>query len=226
MFVQNSRSTPREQRATASALVESALAEIGTSKAAARFRAAAADVFASKGYGGTTTREIAAHLDLSPGALYPHYRTKESLLYAVSLEGHMASLTHLVRADEVDDAPIYRLKKTMAAYTEWHARNRALARVVQYELHALSRPHFRTIAALRSATTSVIDVIIEDGCIAGHFGTDDPEAASLAINSLAVDVSRWFPSTKHFDAIALGIIYGELALKLVGGEASQERSAR
>lgn len=203
----------------ASALVESALAEIGTSKAAARFRAAAAEVFASKGYGGTTTREIAAHLDLSPGALYPHYRTKESLLYAITLEGHATSLEFVARADDPTQSAATRLTTTMAAYTEWHARHHALARVVQYELHALSRPHFRTIASLRSATTAVIDVIIEDGCSSGDFGTDDPDAASLAISSLAVDVSRWFPSNKHSDATALGTMYGKLALELVRARA-------
>ncbi|MGB7236648.1 MAG: TetR family transcriptional regulator, partial [Rhodococcus sp. (in: high G+C Gram-positive bacteria)] len=34
--------------------------EIGTSKAAARIRTAAIEVFAAKGYGASTTREIAA----------------------------------------------------------------------------------------------------------------------------------------------------------------------
>ncbi|WP_230595831.1 TetR/AcrR family transcriptional regulator [Rhodococcoides fascians] len=213
--MQNPRSTPRKQRATASALVESAHSEIGTSKAAARFRTVAAEVFASKGYGAATTREIAAHLDLSPGALYPHYRTKESLLYAITLEGHAKSLASVDGADDPAQPAATRLANTMVAYTEWHARHHALARVVQYELHALSRPHFRTIASLRSATTSVIDVIIEDGCASGDFGTDDPDAASLAISSLAVDVSRWFPSRLHSDPRALGKMYGKLALELV-----------
>jgi AcrR family transcriptional regulator len=214
--VNDLRLTPRERRSTVSALAESALAEVGTSKAAARARAAAAHVFAAKGYGATTTREIAAHMQLSAGALYPHYRTKESLLYAVALEGHAESLMHVVRADDTTAAPTERLLSTMAAYTEWHARNRALARVVQYELQALTRPHYRAISSLRSATASVIDVIIEDGCNVGQFACDNADAASLAINSLAVDVSRWFPSNRHFDAVALGTTYGELALKLVG----------
>ena len=44
---------------------------ISPSKAAARIRAAAVDAFASAGYGGTTTRDIAARLDMSPAAMYP-----------------------------------------------------------------------------------------------------------------------------------------------------------
>jgi AcrR family transcriptional regulator len=203
----------------ASTLVEAALSEIGNSKAAQRFRVAATEVFASKGYGAATTREIAAHLELSPGSLYPHYKTKESLLYAITLEGHAASLECVARAAVVDESPVMRLRTTMAAYTEWHARNHELARVVQYELHALDRPHFRTIARLRTATTSLIETIIGNGCRAGDFDldTEDVSTVSLAINSLAIDVSRWFPSNTHSDPVRLGHHYGTLAARLAGG---------
>lgn len=196
--------------------MESAFAEVGTSKAAARFRIAAGEVFASKGYGATTTREIATHLDLSPGALYPHYRTKESLLYAISLEGHAASLDSVLRADDTDEEPAARLASTMSAHTSWHARNHSIARVVQYELRALSHGHFRTIATLRAATAAVFDDIIAAGRERGDFDVDDADATSLAINSLAIDVSRWFSPSKRRDITELGTTYASLALRLVG----------
>ncbi len=59
---------------------------VGGSKAAARIRTAAIEEFAEHGYGGTTTRRIAARLGMSPAAMYPHYASKEELLFAIAYE--------------------------------------------------------------------------------------------------------------------------------------------
>lgn len=149
--------------------------------------------FAAKGYGATTTREIAASLELSPGAVYPHYKTKESLLFAISLEGHDAALAAIVNAEQPTAPPAERLASTVAAYVEWHARSHSLARVVQHELRSLSEEHFEEIAVIRRATSGVFTRIIEAGEASSDFQTIDTEAATLAITSLGVDVSRWFP---------------------------------
>lgn len=190
--------------------------EVGTSKAAARIRAAAIDLFAAKGYGATTTREIAAHLGLSPGAVYPHYKTKESLLFAISLEGHDAALTATTGADPTAAPPADRLSATVAAYVVWHARHQALATVVQHELRSLSPDHYRRIASIRRSTSEVFARIIRSGNETGDFHTIDIDAATLAITSLGVDVSRWFPSKSYADPEVLAARYVELALRMVG----------
>lgn len=192
------------------------ISEVGTSKAAARIRLAAIDIFAAKGYGASTTREIAARLGLSAGGVYPHYKTKESLLFAISLEGHDAALAAITTADQPGAQPADRLASTITAYVKWHAHNHALARVVQYELRSLSPEHFRAIAAIRRATSGVFENIIEAGESAGSFRTIDTEAATLAITSLAIDVSRWFPSNTYADPEVLAKRYAELALRIVG----------
>jgi AcrR family transcriptional regulator len=186
------------------------------SKAAARLRAVAVECFAAKGYGATSTRDIAARLALSPGAVYPHYKTKESLLFAISFEGHTSALAAVQQADRLADGPTDRLTSTMAAYVKWHADNRDLARVVQYELRSLSPEHFETITVLRRSTSHVFKRIIDDGNTSGEFDIIDVEAAMVAIPALAVDVSRWFPSQAFSDADVLAQRYVELALRMVG----------
>ena len=190
--------------------------EVGTSKAAARIRTAAIEVFAAKGYGASTTREIAASLDLSPGAVYPHYKTKESLLFAISLEGHNAALATVMHADQPIAPPALRLAATVTAYVKWHADNHALARVVQPELRSLSHEHFNAIADIRRTTSRVFTRIIEAGDASGDFQTIDVEAATLAITSLGVDVSRWFPSNTYSEPDIIATRYVELALRMVG----------
>lgn len=199
--------------ATESSTADSA---IGTSRAAARIRSAAVEVFAQKGYGATTTRAIAAQLDLSPGAVYPHYKTKESLLFAVSLEGHQAALAAVRDADRAGAPSAQRLRDTVTAYVTWHADNHALARVVQYELRSLSPEHRAIIIDLRRATSRMFRQIIEAGAESGEFRPLDIEAATLAITSLGVDVSRWFPSNSYSEPEALAARYVELSLRIVG----------
>ncbi|NMO04460.1 TetR/AcrR family transcriptional regulator [Gordonia sp. TBRC 11910] len=191
------------------------VSELGTSKAAARIRAAAVEMFATQGYSSTTTRQIAASLDLSPGAVYPHYKTKESLLYATSLEGHHAVLTALFDADDESAPASQRLAATVTAFVTWHADHSAAARVAQYELRSLSPEHYEIIADVRRATSRVFHRIIDAGTAAGEFHPVDVGAAVLAITSLGVDVSRWFPSHAYSDADALAAIYVELVRGMV-----------
>ena len=48
-----------------------------------RIRSAAAELFAEKGYGETSLREIAERLGITKAALYYHYPSKEQLLQAI-----------------------------------------------------------------------------------------------------------------------------------------------
>lgn len=189
---------------------------VTTSKAAARIRRAAVEIFAAKGYGDTTTREIAAHLGLSPGAVYPHYKTKESLLFAAALEGHTAALEVVEGADSKGSPAAARLVSVVHAYVLFHARHHALARVVQYELRSLTPEHYATIAVVRRKTSAVFTDIIEFGTATGDFHAVDIAAATLAITSLGIDVSRWFPTNTFSDPEDLADRYVALALRMVG----------
>jgi AcrR family transcriptional regulator len=184
-------------------------------QAAARFRAAAIEAFAEQGYGATSTRDIANRLGLSTAAMYPHYKSKESLLYAISLDGHQSALHELERTDQPQIAPPDRLRLVVSAFTCWQANNSVLARVLQYEIRSLTPEHYKDVATLRRATSAVIGTIIETGSISGDFTVTDTDGVLLAISSLCVDVCRWFPSRTHSDPDLLGELYADIALRIV-----------
>jgi AcrR family transcriptional regulator len=192
-----------------------AVAAAARSKAAARIRAAAVEAFAERGYHATSTREIAARLSMSPAAMYPHYRSKEQLLFAISLEGHESALATLVDADPGGD-PRDRLRAVVDAFAAWQARHRTVAKVVQYELAALSEDSLREIAWLRSRITRALRDIIDDGQALGVFHLENAGGVTLAIVSLCVDICRWFPSRTFSDPAAIGSLYAELAARMVG----------
>jgi AcrR family transcriptional regulator len=185
------------------------------SAAAERMRRAAIEAFAESGYGGTSTRQIAKRLNMSATAMYPHYGSKEELLYAIALEGHSSLLAALKATDNPAATFTERLRAAVAAFATWHAENRKQARVVQYELHGLTPAHYRTIAPLRREATQVLADIVEGGVKAGEFDVDTIDEVVMAISSLCVDVCRWFPSRKHRDAHKLGEVYAGIAERLV-----------
>jgi len=188
------------------------------SAAAERMRRAAIDAFAESGYGGSSTRQIAKRLNMSATAMYPHYRSKEELLYAIALEGHSGLLAALRMADDPAARFTERLRLVVAAFATWHAENHKLARVVQYELHGLTQAHYRTIAPLRHQATDVIAEIVAGGVTTGEFHVDNVDEVVMAISSLCVDVCRWFPSKRHSNAQKLGEVYARVAERLVHTE--------
>ncbi|MDT5338658.1 MAG: hypothetical protein QOD90_4163 [Mycobacterium sp.] len=185
------------------------------SAAAERMRRAAIEAFAESGYGGSSTRQIAKRLNMSATAMYPHYRSKEELLYAIALEGHSSLLAALQAADDNAASATERLRAVVSAFATWHAENHQQARVVQYELHGLTPAHYRKIAPLRHQVTAAITEIVAAGVAAGEFHVDTVDEIVMAISSLCVDVCRWFPSKKHSDAAKLGEMYAGIAARLV-----------
>ncbi|WHU48469.1 TetR/AcrR family transcriptional regulator [Gordonia sp. L191] len=196
------------------------------SAAAQRIRAAAIASFAEFGYAGTSTRQITARLGMSAAAMYPHFRSKEELLYSIALEGHQAVNDAMRAADEPSAPYPDRLRAVVAAFAEWQARHHQLAKVVQYEMRALRPEHFRAIADLRHETTAMLTTIITAGVQAGEFLADDADDVILAISSLCVDVCRWFPSRTHRDPVRLGVAYARMASRMVRAEESSGHRSR
>lgn len=187
----------------------------GDSAAATRIRDAAIAAFAEVGYGATSTRQIAKRLDMSPAAMYPHFRSKEELLYAIALDGHRGVLAALRAADDPQTDFAARLRLVIAAFTRWQAEHHQLAKVVQYEMHGLTPAHYRAITRIRRDTVDVIRQIVRGGVAAGEFAINDPDDAVLAISALCVDVCRWFPTREHRDPVRLGNVYADMAGRIV-----------
>ncbi|MEU4392856.1 TetR/AcrR family transcriptional regulator [Kribbella sp. NPDC023855] len=182
--------------------------------AARRLLTGAIDAFAERGFQATTTRDIASRAGMSPAALYVHYPSKERLLFEISLYGHRAALEILTEANE-GGSPSDRLRAMVSAFTAWHAEHHTIARVVQYELAALSPEHFAEVATIRRAISAVVEKTLTDGVTDGTFTVEDLPGTTIAVLSLAVDVARWYDPTRHATPQALGTLYADLALRMV-----------
>ncbi len=182
----------------------------------ARLVEAAVESFATKGFHGTTTRDIASGAGMSPAALYVHHRSKEELLFQISREGHDRTLA-LVR-EAVASTPDLReqLLAVVRAFVVHHAEGHTRARIVNYELAALSPEHLAEIAATRRQIEQEMRDLVERGVEAGAFATSDPHMTSLALLSLGIDVARWYRDEGEWTPKQIADHYCELAVRIVG----------
>jgi AcrR family transcriptional regulator len=184
-----------------------------TPDAARRMLIAAAHAFAGKGYHATTTRDIASLAGMSPAAVYIHYRSKEELLFNISRVGHELSLTALSSIEGRDATE--RLHNAVKSFASWHAEFHTTARVVQYELGALSPEHHAEVAELRRQIDQTMRSFIADGVAEGTFDVPDLKGATLAVLSLCIDVARWYQPGGRRTPDEIGALYADLVLRMV-----------
>lgn len=184
-----------------------------TPDAARRMLIAAAHAFAGKGYHATTTRDIASLAGMSPAAVYIHYRSKEELLFQISKIGHELSLSVLTDVTGAD--PVERMRNAVASFARWHAEYHTTARVVQYELGALSPEHHAEVVELRRQIEGRMREMISDGIEAGDFDVPDLRGATLAVLSLCIDVARWYQPAGKRTPDQIGALYADLVLRML-----------
>ncbi|MFD3438768.1 TetR/AcrR family transcriptional regulator [Streptomyces sp. NPDC058685] len=184
-------------------------------EAARKLLVAAVEAFAERGYHATTTRDIAGRAGMSPAALYIHYKTKEELLHRISRIGHDRALEVLSAASARGTTPGERLAEAVSSFVRWHAGRHNTARVVQYELDALSEEHRTEIVELRRRSDAVVREILRDGVATGEFDVPDVPGTTLAVLSLCIDVARWFNTGGTRTPEEVGSLYADLVLRMV-----------
>lgn len=186
-----------------------------TTTARDRLLDAAVEAFAEHGFGGTTTRDIAARAHMSPAAVYVHHATKEELLFAISLRGHEHALEVLANAASTSDSPVEQIAAMVQAFSEWHARNSRIGRVVQYEFGALSAEHRAIIADLRRRMEHHLQDALVAGVDEGVLEVTDVRGTARAVLSLSVDLVRWFEPGGAHTAAELARLHADLAVRML-----------
>ncbi|GAB3760627.1 AcrR family transcriptional regulator [Nocardioides ginsengisegetis] len=181
----------------------------------ARLQTAALSTFADRGFHGTSTRDIAAAAGLSPAAVYMHHSSKEELLFVISRAGHEDTLERVRTAAATSDSLSAQLAAVTRAFAGHHAEAPMSARVVNYQLDALSDEHLGEIRTLRRLIGTEIRDIVDRGVASGEFATRHPQVAAHAILSLGIDVGRWYNATGDWTPGDVGDYYSELALRMV-----------
>lgn len=191
----------------------------GTSRAEitrARLLEAAVTAFSEKGFHGTTTRDIAVAAGMSSAAVYVHHKSKEELLFVISRDGHQTALDVIRIARATTTDLVVQLAATARAFAEFHAHHHTVARILNYELAALSDDHQAEIDELRKAIDAELRDLVVQGVAAGVFDISKPALAATALASMGVDIARWYREDGEWTPTQIGDYYAGLALRIVG----------
>ena len=154
---------------------------------------AAAALFGEKGFSETTTRAIAARLNIHQASLYYHISTKEELLYRINRLTLETVEHHVHRAIKDHEHPRDRLSALIQAHLQglFENPNRALAAISEYR--SLSRSHRRELTGLRRNYSDLLDKELESAAKAGIVRTDIPVSVlRLALLNYLNWTPRWY----------------------------------
>jgi TetR/AcrR family transcriptional regulator, cholesterol catabolism regulator len=155
--------------------------------------AAAAKVFAQRGYHGASTQDIADVLGIRQGSLYYYFESKEAALEAVcasGLEDYAKRALAIFKSDATSSDKVARLVFQHLA---------PLAERLDYTVVFLRERRFlpqlarKRIRAIEVRYERLIERVIEQGVESGEFRKDlDPRMAALALLGLGNSAALWF----------------------------------
>lgn len=183
-----------------------------------RILLASLDLFAHRGYHGTSIRDIAAAAGVQSATLYGHFPSKDAILAELNAGGHRAHLEALQAAvDAAGDDPVDQLRAIVRRNVLQHAGYRLLAVVCNNELHSLSPAAAAPVLALRAKSEQLLRSVVGRGIARGAFAPIHRNATLAALGSMGIRIANWFPSPDvDLDAEALAEVYADLALRMLG----------
>jgi AcrR family transcriptional regulator len=180
-----------------------------------RLLLAALDTFSDLGFEGATTRDISTRAEMSPAAVYVHYRVKLDLLQALLEVAQRAVWEAVSEAVDEAELPSERLRRFAEALAAWNACNYKLARVGEYELRSLPAERMETVRALRRKMETLVRTELRRGVEQEGFDVPDLRGTTLAVIALGADVERWYSPKRSIAVPRLAALHGELVLRMV-----------
>ncbi len=181
-----------------------------------RLQEVALECFGERGYHGVSIRDLAKAAGIQPSSIYAHVRSKEELLFGISMLGHTT------QRDTADAAvlaagpePADQLRAYVRAHVHMHATYRMLARVCNRELAALSPEHEQEVRGVRESSVRLLQGILSRGERVGAFTIADSFLVAAAIGAMGIRVAEWWEPGGEHTADEVADVYAELALKLV-----------
>lgn len=177
---------------------------------------AAREIFAERGYHGTSIRDIARRAGLSLSALYYWHPSKQHLL-AVLLEE--STQDYFQRCDEAlraaGDDPVDRLRALVATSIEYRVRRRVESNLATREWRNLEPELRARVADLRRSATALWTEIIDDGVARGVFHCAHPDDARRSIVAACNAVAQWYEPEGALGLDDLVSRYTDIALRIV-----------
>lgn len=178
--------------------------------------AAALSLFAQRGYGAVSMRDIAEAVGVRQGAIYNHFASKQDLL-ATLMTTHMEAV--LAAADDaipVSGAPADQLAAFARFHVSYHIDFPDDVFIAYMEMRNLEPDNLRDIKALRARYEDRLKSILAAGTRAGTFAVADVAVQTRALLAMLTGVTQWYRDGGRLTRDAVVDAYVQAALQSVG----------
>lgn len=151
----------------------------------------AANIFAERGFGASSIREISRSTSVSLSGLYYYFESKQKLLYLIQSNAFMSILRPLeARLEGVRD-PRRRLLLFIQNHLEYFMDHPAEMKVLSHEEDAIEEPFRKELLVIKRRYYTLARSIFEEltrGAPAGHL---NPRVAVLSLYGMMNWVYKW-----------------------------------
>jgi AcrR family transcriptional regulator len=196
----------------------------GRTATEAMILAEACQLFASRGFDGTSIRDIANAVGISNAALYHYFADKDELLARIVIsviERQCAMMEDRIRPD---DSPGERLRAFMRAYADFFEANMSESIASSRSFSALENSAQRERAIYwRDRYENMLRAIIREGMESGEFREGDVALTGRAVLSCLNWMYRWYSPGGSLTPRDIVDAYAEI---LIGGVAAKSGRAK
>jgi len=174
----------------------------------------AKELFRSKGFNGTSIKDIAAACRCTQGNIYNYFRNKEDILYKVLLS-EMEQLIGSIQPleNDCDTSPVEQLRVFIERHMEFILTPPGKGVLYfEEEMEHLSLPHQREIIQWRDVYDRILRKIIRRGVDAGLFTKVNEKVVDYAISSTIVRARLWYSPKGELSPPELSRVISDLFL--------------
>jgi AcrR family transcriptional regulator len=158
---------------------------------------AAARLFRRRGFGGTSTRDIASAVGMHSGSPFYHFESKSALLYAVMDEGMRSAIERQAQVLRPGDDAALQLRRLIRSHFDTlHGPGRDFIPVMLYESRSLTPRQRAGIAKLQRDYEAAWMPVLEALARGGQLRSDAHLARLLIFGALNWSV-QWFDAKKR-----------------------------
>jgi AcrR family transcriptional regulator len=191
----------------------------GKSDMSLRVHEAAVELFSTRGYDGTSMRDIAKYVGVSVANIYNYTDSKELLFWTVMKET-IDELMHEQR-DALAQQTCSAGRFAAFAYTHarYHTKRAREVRLGNIPMESLPPQRADKVRAIRDEYEGMLRSVIKHGLDDHYLRTDNYVLASRAILQMGIGISVWFHPEQALTSDYVGNVYAAFAMAIVGYDA-------
>jgi AcrR family transcriptional regulator len=197
----------------------SAIRERGAKRRDEEVLAAAARVFARRGYADASVQDVADELGILKGSLYHSIDAKEDLLFWLLEEVHAELQSIADQVAESEGSALERLELYVRSHVLYNLDNLERVSIYDHDFEALSEERLATMTARRRALERFVNGLIKEA--QGEGSADATGDARVLVNCVFATISgtsRWYRPGTRISRQAIADNCARFVLRGVVGE--------